>query len=135
MNNTFPLEQTAKAGDPDADLIKRQYKKDKMGNYMDIKSVNPKLKQCEIARDLKVSPSILQRYRRKIKTRSPYRIPNTHARKQKSCNHDHKRTSNDLRMISKDLKKTSKDENDKVVSKKVISKNNLKGGDLKSKGC
>ena len=42
----------------------RQYKLDKMAKFMEIKSVNPKLKQSEIARELKISSSTLQRYRR-----------------------------------------------------------------------
>ena len=41
----------------------RQYKLDKMGTFVEIKSINPKLKHSETARELKIS-STLQRYRR-----------------------------------------------------------------------
>ena len=104
MNKTFSLEQIAKAfADFVADLIMRQDKLDKMANFMEIKSINPKLKQSEIARELKLSFSTLQRYRREMIMLSPYRTPpssNTHTRKQKTSN----QTEHDLKMASNDLK-------------------------------
>ena len=57
---------------------------------MEIKSINPKLKQAEIARELKLPSSASQLYRRGINMFSPYRLPpssNTHTRKQKTSNH------------------------------------------------
>ena len=65
MNKTFSLEQISKPGDLDADLIMRQNKTDEMAKYMELKSINLKLKQSEIARELKKSPFTLQRYRKK----------------------------------------------------------------------
>ena len=50
MKNTFTLEQIAKTGDLNADLIMRQYKLDKKAKFMEIKSINPKLKEAEIAK-------------------------------------------------------------------------------------
>ena len=44
---------------------------DKMAKFMEIKSTNPKLKQSEIAKELKESSSTIQRYRREIKMLSP----------------------------------------------------------------
>ena len=79
---------------------------------MEIKSINQKLKQSELARELKISASTLQRYKREINMFSPYRRPpalNTHTRKQKTSNHtehDLQLTSSDLKMTSNDLKKT-----------------------------
>ena len=101
----------------------REYKLDKMAKFKEIKSINPKLKQSEIARELKISTSTLQRCRKEINMPSPYRIPpgNTNTRKQKTSNHtehDLKMTSLDLKMTSKDLKMTS-NENHKPVPKKV----------------
>ena len=61
MNNTFSLKQIAKAGDLNADLLMRQYKFDKMAQFMEIKSLNPKLKQPEITKELKISSSTIQR--------------------------------------------------------------------------
>ena len=63
MNNTFSLEQIAKTGDLSANLIRRQNKLDKIANFMEIKSANPKLKQSEIAKELKISSSTSQRNR------------------------------------------------------------------------
>ena len=124
MNITFSLKQIPKTGDLNTDLIKSQYKLDKMAKFMEIKSINPKLKQSEMAKEMKMPSFTLQQYRREINMLTPYRISNTYARKQKPSDHDYKMTSNDLKMTSKDPI-----ENDKPVSKKVKSKNNLKGGD------
>ena len=92
------------------------------------------MKQSETARELKLSPSTLQRYKRVKNMLLLYRIPpsNTYTRKEKTSNHrehDFKMTSNDLKMTSNDLKMTSKDKNDKLVSKKVKTKNNLRSSD------
>ena len=127
MNNTFSLEQMAKTGHLNADLILRQHKLKKMAKFKEIKSINPKLKQPERAKELAISTSTLQRYRRGIILHSPYRIiqsSKTNTRKQKTSNHtehDLKMTSNDLKMTSNDLKKTS----NKPVK---IKRTKLKGG-------
>ena len=110
MNNTFSLDQIAKTGDLNANLIMRQHKLDKMAKFVEIKSINPKLKQSEIAKELKISSSTIQ-YRRGINMLkfgiNKYRIPpssNTnHTRKQKTPNtnlDDVKMTSNYLKMTS-----------------------------------
>ena len=130
MKNTFSLEQIVKTGDLNADLIMRQYKLDKMANFMEIKSINPILKQSERAKELAISTSTLQRYKREINMHSPYRIiqsSNTNTGKQKTSNHtehDLKVTSTDFKMTSKDLKTTSIDP---VKNKR----NKLKGGNPK----
>ena len=104
MNNTFSLEQIGKAGDLYADLIMRQCRLDKMAKFIEMKSINPRLKQSELARELKKSFSTLQRYRREINMLSPYGTPpssNIHMRKQNTSNHiEHalKTTSIDLKM-------------------------------------
>ena len=56
MINTFSLEETSKTGDVNADLIMRHSDFDKMVKFMEIKSVIPKQKQCESAKELKISP-------------------------------------------------------------------------------
>ena len=104
----------------------RLYKIDKMAKFMEIKSINPKLKQSEIAKELAISTSTLRRYRREINMHSPYRIlqsSNTNTRKQKTSNHtehNFKMTSSDLEMTSCDLKMTS--------NEPVKNKNKTKGG-------
>ena len=108
-----------------------------MAKVIENKSTNPNLKQSESARELKISSSTLQRYRREINMFSPYRIPpstNTHTRKRKTSNHtehDLKMASKDLKMTSTDFKMTSKDviDNGKPVFKKLKTKTNLKGSD------
>ena len=89
----------------------RQYKLDKMARFMEIKTFNPNLKQSEKARELAITTSTLQRYRREINMHSPYRIlqsSNTNTRKQKTSNHtehDRKMTSNDLKWPHRELKR------------------------------
>ena len=75
MNNTFSLEQIYKTGNLDSNLILRQYKLDLMARFTEIKSVNPKLKQNQMAKELGCPSSTLQRYRNDIKMLSLYRIP------------------------------------------------------------
>ena len=77
MKNTFSLSEIQKTGDLNPVLITRHCKFDKMAKFMEVKSINPKLKHSQTARELKRS-STLQRYRKEINMLSPYRIPNTH---------------------------------------------------------
>ena len=57
MNYTISLEQLAETGNLNADLITRQHKLDKIAKFMEIKSINPKLKQSEKTRKLKKKSS------------------------------------------------------------------------------
>ena len=97
-----------------------------MATFMEISSINPKLKQSEKTKDLGCSSSTLQWHRHNMNMFSPYRTSQsntTHKTKQKSSNdsdHDLKTISNDLEMISK---------KDKPVSEKIKTKNNFKGVD------
>ena len=86
MNKTVDLKQIAKTGDVKADLIMKKCKLDEMAQFMEIKSINPKIKLSEIAREFKTSPSTLLRYRRETNMVSPW----TH----------HKITSNYLKKTS-----------------------------------
>ena len=110
MKNTISLEQISKTGNLESNLILRQYKLELMARFMEIKFVNPKLRQDQIANELGCSTSTLQRYEQDINMPSPYRIPaNSHKRRQKisntslddnsHCEHDLKRAQ----LISKDL--------------------------------
>ena len=67
MNNTFSLEQISRTGNLDANLVLRQHKLDLMTRFVENNSINPKLKQKEIAKELGYSSSTLQRYRNDIK--------------------------------------------------------------------
>ena len=113
MNNTISLEQISKTGIPDSKLILRQYKIDLMARFMIIKSINPKLGQSEIAKELGYSSDNLQRYKNDRNMLSPYKIPpdNTNKRRQKISIREHdlegtQMTSNDLKrrqMTSEDV--------------------------------
>ena len=74
MNNSFSLQQIQKTSNLDANLISRQYKLNLMADFMRVKFENPKMKQSEIANQLSLSSSTLQRYRNDIIMLSPYRI-------------------------------------------------------------
>ena len=109
------MEQIAKNGDLKVDLIVRQYKLDKMANFMEIKSDNPKLKQSELAKELAVSTSTLQRYRRETNVHLHYRkvqSSNTNTKKTKDFEpywarpqDDLKWPQNDLKWLQRDLKR------------------------------
>ena len=71
MNKTFSLEKISRTGNRAAKLILRKHMPDSMARYMEIKSINPKMKQKEIAKELGYSNSTLQRYRLDIKMQSP----------------------------------------------------------------
>ena len=102
-----------------------------MADFMRIKNENPKMKQSEIANQLILSSSTIQRYRNDKNMLSPYRIQskniNTRIKKVKTTNsdndsqpnHDNKR----LQMTSNDLKTTQTKSNKK-------NKNVLKAGSV-----
>ena len=85
MNNTFSLEQISKTGSLIRNLKTRQYKFVLMARFVEIKSLNPGLRQDQIAIEIGCSSSTLQRYRLDIKMLSPYRIPSskTHTRNER----------------------------------------------------
>ena len=74
MNNSFSLQQIQKTSNLDANLISRQYKLNLMADFMRVKYENPRLKQSEIANQIGMSSSTVQRYRNDINMLSPYRI-------------------------------------------------------------
>ena len=74
MNDSFSLQQIQKTSALDANLISRQYKLNLLADFMRVKYENPKKKQCEIANQLSMSSSTLQRYRNDRNMLSPYRI-------------------------------------------------------------
>ena len=83
MNNVFSLEQISETGNLGGNLILRLYKLDLMARFMEVKSINPKLKHNQIANVLGYSISTLHRYRNDINMLSSYRIPPNSHRKQK----------------------------------------------------
>ena len=87
MNNSFPLEQTSKTVHLDFNLILRHSKLDLTARFMQIRSLNTKLRHDQKAKELGCSSSALKRYRHDIKMLSPYSTSsNTHKRRQKISN-------------------------------------------------
>ena len=124
MNNTFSLKQIQKTSNLDANLISRQYKLNLMADFMRVKYENPKMKQSEIANQLGMSSTTVQRYRNDINMLSPYRIISNNVKKQpKKAKIDDISDLKRPQMTSNDVKTTS---NETVKNKK----NKLKGGSL-----
>ena len=76
-----------------------------MLKFTDIKSINPKLKQSEIAKEFRITPATFQQDRRQTDTLPPFRILHlsniNHTRKQKTLNtniEEVKMTSNEIKM-------------------------------------
>ena len=136
MNNTFSLQQIQKTSNLDANLISRQYKLNLMADFMKVKYENPRMKQPEIANQIGLSTSTLQRYRIDINMLSPYRVNpnNKHKRTKKVKNTDfdngshHEADVKRPQITSNELKRPqmASDEN----SKKTKTKNNLQGGSV-----
>ena len=66
MNNTFSLQQMSQTGNVYSVLILRQHKFDLIARFLEIKSMNRKLTQKELAKELGYSTCSLQRYRQDI---------------------------------------------------------------------
>ena len=102
-----------------------------MADFMKVKYEKPKMKQSEIANQLGLFSSTIQRYRNDINMLSTYRINpnNTKKRTEKAKNTDfdnnphHESGVKRLQMTLNDLKTTS---NEPVKNKK----NKLKGGSV-----
>ena len=93
MNNTFSIEQLSRTGNNDANPNTPEHKLDLMARLMEIKAMNPKLEQIEMAKQINHSSSTLQRYRSNTNMLRPYRIPPyIHKRRQKP----QMKTSDDL---------------------------------------
>ena len=124
--NTPSLSEINETANMDSNLITRHYKLKLMNDFMNIKYQNPKLKQPEIASQLNMSPSTIQRHGNDINMFSPYRInPNNVKKRPKKAKIDDNSDLKRLQMTSNDLKATSNDNN-----KETKTKNNLKGGSV-----
>ena len=82
MNNTPSLNEINKTANMNHNLLTRHYKLKLMIDFMYIKYQNPKKKQSEIANQLNLSSSTLQRYTNDINMLSPYRINTNNTKKQ-----------------------------------------------------
>ena len=111
--NTPSLSEINKTANMDPNSITRFYQLKLMNDFMNVKYQNPKMKQSEIATQLKISTSSIQRQRNEINMNFPYRInPNNVKKRSKKVkideNNDIKRGSFDLnrpQMIKKQNQK------------------------------
>ena len=115
--NTPSLNEINKTANMDPNLLTRHYKLRLMNDFMHIKYQNPKMKQSEIANNLNMSSSTLQRYRNDINMLSPYR---------NSSNNTKKRSKKVKIDDIGDLKRPQMTSNESVKNKK----NKLRGGSL-----
>ena len=121
MNNAPSLNEINKTANMDPNLLTRHYKLKPVNDFMHIKYQNPQMRQSEIANELNLSSSTVQRYRNDINRLSPYRNNPNNVK-----NHPKKAKINDSddlkrpQMTSNDVKTTS---NESVKNKK----NKLKG--------
>ena len=123
--NTPSLNDINKFANMDPNLITKYYKLKIMKDFMNVKYQNPKLKQSDIASQLKMSTSSIQRQRNDINLYSPYRInPNNGKKRQKKAKIDNNSDLDRLQKTSNDLEISSND-------KKTKSKNVLKAGSVR----
>ena len=102
----------------DPNSITRFYQLKLMNEFMNAKYQNPKLKQSEIASQLKVSTSSIQRQRDEINMLSPYRNnPNNVEKRPKKTKIDE---NNDLKRGSVDLNRPQMTSNDKKTNQKMF---------------
>ena len=122
--NTPSSAEINRTANVDPNLVTRHYKLKLMNDFMNIKYQNPKMKQSEIANQLNMSTSTIQRQRNDVNMLSPYRInPNNVKKRPKKAKIDE---NNDIKRGSDDLKRLQMSSNDK----KTKSKNVLKAGSL-----
>ena len=119
--NTPSLNEINKTANMDPNLITKHYILKLMNDFMNIKYRNPKLKQSEIASQLNMSPSTIQRHRNDINMLSPYKINPINVKKRPikaeiDDNGDLKRPQ----MTSNDLKTTSNDNNKKTKTRIIL---------------
>ena len=116
MNNIPSLNEINKTANMNPNLLTRHYKLKLLNDFMYIKYQNPKMKQSEIANELNLSSSTVQRYRNDINMLSPYRInPNNVEKRSKKAKIDDIGDLKRPQMTSNDLKTTS---NEPVKNKK-----------------
>ena len=134
MKKSVSLQQLKKTSNLHANLISWQYKLNLIADFMKLKYENLKMKQFEIANQLGLTSTTLQRYRNDVNMLPPYKInpnnSNKRTRKVKNTNLDnnsgHEADVKRPQTTSNDLKTPQSTSNEK--SKKTKTKNNLKGG-------
>ena len=83
MNNKFTIDQLSKSESIDPNSINRLYKINKMLDFMEIRSNNPRMTQKQICNQIGTSDSTIKRYRNDINMDSPYNRKNYKKKKPK----------------------------------------------------
>ena len=106
------MSATSKTGNLISSPMLRQYELDLMARFMEIKTMNPRLTQNEIAKELVYSSATVKRYKIDIDMPSPYKLQsNTNKRKPKISNdisntaHEPKVNPNEPKRAQKHLTK------------------------------
>ena len=122
MNNIPSLNEINKTANMDPNLITRHYKLKHMNDFMHVKYQNPKMRQSEIASQLNMSTSTIQRQSNDINMLSPYRInPNNVKKRTEKAKIEDIGDLKRPQMTSNDLKMTS-------IESVKNKKNKMKGG-------
>ena len=123
MNNRFTIDQLSKSETIDPNSINRLYKINKMLDFMEIRSNDPRMTQKQICNQLGTSDSTIKRYRNDINMDSPYNR-NNYKRKKTKKTPD----------ITTENNKTAIDESskNKIIEKRIKNrlKNEIKGGNV-----
>ena len=83
MNNKFTIDQLSKSETMDPNSINRLYNLNKMLDFIEIRSNNPRLTQKQICNQLGFSDSTIKGYRDDINMDSPYNRNNYKKKKPK----------------------------------------------------
>ena len=123
MNNRFTIDQLSKSESIDPISINRLYKINKMLDFMEIRSNNPRMTQKQICNQLGTSDSTIKRYRNDINMDSPYNRNNYKKKKIKKT--PDITTENNKPVIDESTK-------NKIIEKRIKNKlkNNIKRGNI-----
>ena len=116
MNNRFTTDQLSKSESIDPNSVNRLYKINKMLDFIEIRSNNPRMTQKQICNQLGTSDSTIKRYRNDINMDSPYNRNNYKRKKSKK---------------SPDITIDESSKN-KIIEKRIKNrlKNEIKGGNV-----
>ena len=123
MNNRFTIDQLSKSETIDPNSVNRLFKINKMLDFMEIRSNNPRMTQKQICNQLGTSDSTIKRYRNDINMDSPYN----------RNNYKRKKPTKSIDTTSENIKTDIDESNkNKIIEKRIKNrlKNNIKGGNI-----
>ena len=125
MNNRFTIDQLSKSETIDPNSINRLFKINKMLDFMEIRSNNPRMTQKQICNQLGTFDSTIKRYRNDINMDSPYNR-NNYKRKKPTKSIDTTTTTENIKTVIDESNKN------KIIEKRIKNrlKNDIKGGNI-----